>query len=226
MYYSITHIGMKNLKQYIAEMIGTFGLVLFGTGSIIVNDQLWSGWIVWIALTFGIIIIAMIYTFGKISGAHINPAVTIAFLVWKQIKLKKASFYIVAQFAGAILASILLRFLFPEHIWLWQTLPSGLLSQSLVMEIVVTFFMMLTILGVTGQWWIHTKALAWIVIGLFIIGAIPFAWPVSGWSFNPARSLGPALIAWNMSHIWLYFVWPIIWAIWAMWVWSVFKDNE
>jgi len=214
-------------RKYLAELIWTFALVFFWTGSVVVNQQFGGSlWLLWISLTFGIIVTSVIYIFGGISGAHINPAVTIALVFWKEMKAKKATFYIIAQVIWAILASVLLRIMFPENIWLGQTLPSGSAIQSLIMEIVMTFFLMLTILWITWQGWMHTKALAWIIIWWFIVWAILLSWPVSGGSFNPARSFAPALISWNMAHIWIYLLWPIIWSIWAMFVWIGMKGED
>lgn len=130
-----------DLKKYTAEFIGTFALVFCGTGAIIVNQE--SGGslgLVGISFAFGIIVSAMIYIFGSISGSHINPSVTIALLLGKVIKIKDASFYIIAQVLGAIVASALLKFMFPENLTLGATLPSGGVMQSFILETILTFF--------------------------------------------------------------------------------------
>lgn len=209
------------MKKYLAELIGTFGLVFFGTGSIIVNNVTNNSFgLVGIALTFGLIVLVMIYIFGNISGAHINPAVTIAFAIRKDINLKETSFYIVFQIIGAILASVLLKIMFPSSESLGMTLPSSTISQSFIMEFISTFFMMLAILGITQQGNEHTKSLAGIVIGFVVLALIFVAGPISGGSFNPARSIGPALISGNLEHLWLYLVSPTLGAIFAVFIWK------
>ncbi len=204
------------MKKYSAEFIGTFALVFFGTGSIIVNDQTGSLGLLGIALAFGTIITSMIYVFGNLSGAHINPAVTIALAVGKMINKKDATFYIIAQTLGAFFASILLSFIFPTSSTLGITLPSGSIEQSFILEVVLTFFLMLVILGVTLQGNKESKALAGIIIGGYIISAILVSGPISGGSFNPARSLAPAIISSELSSLWIYLTAPTLGAILAV----------
>ena len=212
------------MKKYIAEFIGTFGLVFIGTRSMIVNEHSNGAvGLVGIALAFGLIVTTMIYVFGNISGAHINPAVTISLSIDKQISKKDTLFYVIAQILGAILASILLKILFPENAKLGTTLPSGTLLQSAIMEIVSTFLLMLVILGVTQKGNKESKALAGIVIGAIVLAMIFVAGPISGGSFNPARSIGPALISGNLQHIWLYIIMPIVGAVMATLVWKTVK---
>src|SRR5665213_523341 len=138
------------MKRFCAEMLGTFALVFAGTGAIVINEV--SGGAithVGVALTFGLIVLAMIYTVGDISGAHLNPAVTIGFWAARRLPGCDVFPYITSQFVGAILASALLRFLFPENKLLGATLPAGSESQSFILETVLTFFLMLTILNVS-----------------------------------------------------------------------------
>lgn len=211
-------------KKYISEFIGTFALVFFGTGSVIVNTQSgWDLWLLWISLTFGIIVASIIYIFWSISWAHINPAVTIALAIRKKINVKNSVFYIIAQFIWALIASLLLSIIFPDNIGLWQTLPSWIPIQSLTIEIIMTFFLMLTILWITSNSEKNIQALAGLVIGSFIVAAILLSGPISGGSFNPARSLAPAIVSWNLSHIWIYLIWPIIGSVSAMYVWNYIK---
>src|SRR5665213_820477 len=135
------------MKKYIAEVIGTFALVFCGTGAIIINQE--SGGAitqVGIAITFGLIVTAMIYTLGDISGAHINPAVTIAFWVAKEFPAKEILPYIISQAIGAFFASLILKYLFPANILLGSTLPSGLPMQSFILELILTFLLMFVIL--------------------------------------------------------------------------------
>ncbi|MCF6349652.1 MAG: aquaporin [Flavobacteriaceae bacterium] len=213
------------MKKYIAEFIGTFGLVFVGTGSIIVNEHTnGSISLTGIAIAFGLIVTTMIYVFENISGAHINPAVTISFAIAKKISKKDTLYYIISQILGAILASILLRILFPENKTLGTTMVSGSLLQSAIMEIVSTFLLMLVILGITEQENKETKALAGIIIGAIVMAMIFVAGPISGGSFNPARSIGPALVSGNLQHLWLYLLTPVFGAVLAIFIWKIMKD--
>lgn len=208
------------MKKYIAEFIGTFALVFFGTGAVIVNEQTnGSLGLVGISLAFGIIIIAMIYSFGTISGTHINPAVTIALAFGKILPKNKIFGYITAQITGAFFASGLLKFMFPENTTLGITIPSGTFLQSFIMECVLTFFLMLTILGVSSKK--ESASVSGLVIGFMVVGMILVAGPISGGSFNPARSIAPAVVSGNLSALWLYLVAPVLGAILAMFVWKV-----
>jgi len=204
------------MKRYCAEILGTFALVFAGTGTIII-DQISNGAIthVGIALTFGLIVLAMIYTLGDISGAHLNPAVTLGFWMARRMPGREVLPYIFSQIVGAILASALLKFLFPENQWLGATLPAGAEIQSFILEIVLTFFLMLTILNVsTGA---QEKGItAGIAIGAIITLEAMFAGPISGASMNPARSLAPALISGHFEHLWIYLVAPPLGAVAAM----------
>jgi len=141
------------MNKYIAELIGTFAVVFCGTGAIVINQH--SGGAIThagIAITFGLIVMAMIYTLGSISGAHLNPAVTIAFTLANRFKLKQVLPYIIAQLAGAILASLILKYLFPTNETLGATLPAGTALQSFILEFILIFFLMLVIINVaTGS---------------------------------------------------------------------------
>src|SRR5471032_2652600 len=198
------------MKRYCAEILGTFALVFAGTGAIIIND--FSGGAithVGVALTFGLIVLAMIYTVGDISGAHLNPAVTIGFWAARRMSGREVLPYITSQFIGAILASALLRFLFPENKLLGATLPAGSEMQSFVLETVLAFFLMLTILNVsTGA---KEKGItAGIAIGSVIALEALFAGPISGASMNPARSLAPALVSLRLDSLWIYLAAPVL----------------
>lgn len=166
----------------------------------------------------------MIYIFGNISGTHINPAVTIALVVGKLTSLKDASFYIFAQLLGALFASILLKFTFPENLTLGATIPSSELIQSFILEFVLTFFLMLTILGVTSKK--EFSNIAGLIIGIVVTGIILFAGPISGGSFNPARSLAPAIVSGNFTALWIYITAPTLGAIIAMFIWKGLNKTE
>lgn len=204
------------MKLYLAELLGTFALVFAGTGAIIVND-LTGGSIghAGIALTFGLIVMAMIYTFGDISGAHFNPAVSLAFAVAGKLPWARVPAFVAVQCLGAVLASGVLRFLFPSHDLLGATLPAGPQSQSFVLEIILTAMLMLTILSVsTGA---KEKGItAALAIGAVVGLEAMFAGPVCGASMNPARSLAPALVSGQLEHLWLYLLAPVLGALLAV----------
>jgi aquaporin NIP len=203
-------------QRLLAEVIGTFALVFAGTGAAVVNQT--TGGVIThpgIALTFGLIVLAMIYTFGDVSGAHFNPAVTIAFATAHRFSWGEVPGYIGAQCVGALLASGSLRLLFPANEKLGATLPSGSLLQSGILEIILTFILMLVILNVsTGA---KEKGItAGIAIGATVALEAMFAGPICGASMNPARSLGPALVSGHTEHLWIYILAPIAGALLAI----------
>ncbi|WP_299158805.1 MIP family channel protein [uncultured Tenacibaculum sp.] len=207
------------MKKYLAEFIGTFVLVFCGTGAVIVNSlSNGSLGLLGISAAFGIVITGMIYVFGSISGAHINPAVTIALAVGKLMPKREVIYYVIAQTLGAFLASVLLYFIFPTTETLGETLPRGGVFSSFVLEVVLTFFLMLIILGMTSQK--EHSHLAGIVIGVFVTGIILIAGPISGGSFNPARSLAPAILSGNIDALWIYIVAPTLGSVLAMLLWK------
>jgi len=196
------------LKKAFAEFLGTFALVFAGTGAIVINEVS-SGAITHagIALTFGLVVMAMIYTVGDISGAHLNPAVTVGFWAARRFPGRAIAPYLMSQSAGALTASALLRILFPQNRLLGATIPAGSELQSFILECVLTFLLMLTILNVsTGA---KEKGItAGIAIGAVIALEAMFAGPICGASMNPARSFAPALISGHLEHLWLYLVAP------------------
>lgn len=207
------------MKKYIAEVIGTFALVFCGTGAVIINQETDGGVThVGIAITFGLVIMTMIYALGNISGAHFNPAVTIAFAVAKKMDNKEVAPYIISQVAGGILASTVLCFMFPDNEYLGTTIPAGSDMQSFVLEFILTFFLMLVILNVAhGSK--EQGMFAGIAIGGVIMLEAMFAGPISGASMNPARSFAPALVSFNFEHLWLYILAPILGASTSVFVW-------
>src|SRR4030081_2884938 len=191
-------------KKLAAECIGTFALVFGGTGAIVI-DEVTGGGVshVGIALTFGLIVLAMVYTLGDISGAHINPAITIGFWAARRFESRKVLPYIVSQFAGAFLASVSLRLLFPANTTLGATIPTGPLLQSFILELLLTALLMFVILGVSSG--AREKGItAGIVVGSMIGLEAMFAGPICGASMNPARSLGPAVVSGHMEFLWIY----------------------
>ena len=202
------------LRKLLAEAFGCFCLVFAGTGAIIVND-LTAGSIthVGVALTFGLVVLAMIYALGDVSGCHINPAVTLGLFAAGRFQGRMVAPYIVSQCLGAILASLTLQFMFPTHGSLGATAPAGDAIQSFVMECILTLMLMVVILGVSSG--APDKGLfAGVAIGAVIALEAMFAGPVSGASMNPARSLAPALVSLRLDNLWLYLLAPALGA-WA-----------
>jgi len=192
------------MKRLLAEFLGTFTLVFAGTGAIVINQT--SGGVIGhagIALVFGLVVLAMIYTFGDVSGAHLNPAVTLGFAAAQRFPAKDIPGYLSAQLGGAFAGSGLLKLLFPASATLGATLPAGSVMQSFILEIVLTAILMLVILSVsTGAK--EKGVTAGIAIGAVIALEAMFAGPICGASMNPARSLAPAIVSGNFQHLWLY----------------------
>jgi aquaporin Z len=204
------------MKKYLAEVLGTFCLLFAGTGAIIVNDVS-DGTVthVGIALTFGLIVMAMIYAIGDVSGAHINPAVTLSFCAAGRFPAKQVVPYIAAQLVGAFAASGMLLAMFPDHPTLGATLPAGSWLQSFLMEIVLTFMLMFVILNVS----IGAKEkgiMAGAAIGSVVALEALFAGPICGASMNPARSIAPAVLSGQVGELWVYIAAPILGALLAI----------
>lgn len=204
------------MKKLVAEGLGTFAMVFAGTGAIVINDV--RGGVVsnvGIALTFGLIVFAMIYALGDVSGAHLNPAVTLGFFAARRFSVWLVVPYIFSQMLGAIAASVALRLLFPQHPTLGGTHPSGSSLQSFVLEIFLTAILMYVILTVATS--AKEKGLlAAIAVGAVIALEALFAGPISGASMNPARSLGPALVSMRLSGLWIYLTAPVLGALLAV----------
>ncbi len=196
-------------QRLTAEFLGTFALVFAGAGAIVVNDLTGAITHVGIALTFGLVVLALIYALGDVSGAHLNPAVTIGFVIARRFPWRDAIPYIAVQCLGAISASGCLRILFPETEKLGATFPRGPMLQSFVLELLLTGFLMFVILNsTTGA---KEKGLVvGIVVGAVIALEAMFAGPICGASMNPARSLGPALVSGHLESLWIYLVAPIL----------------
>lgn len=212
------------MKKYFAELLGTFLLVFMGCGVVVVHQEL-DGVVghVGICIVWGLVVTALIYGLGEVSGCHINPAVTLALAVLGLFEWRQVAPYVLAQCAGAILGSLLLHVLFPDNAGLGGTNPSGSAQQSWVMELVMTFFLMLTVL-LTTQGRKETGHLAGLVIGGVVLLEALFAGPVSGASMNPARSLGPALVSGVMAHVWIYLTATVVGALLAAGTWRVLRD--
>lgn len=214
------------MKTYIAEFIGTFALVFCGTGAIVINE--FTGGTVThlgIAVSFGLVVMGMIYAFGDISGAHLNPAVTIAFAYAKKFPWREVPAYAIAQTLGAIAASGLLLFLFPQNELLGTTIPQIEVFKVFIFEILLTFFLMVVIINVsTGSK--EIGVIAGIAIGGVVLLEALFAGPITGASMNPSRSIGPAIVSGHLEHLWLYIAAPVIGALLAVVSCKLVKDDQ
>jgi aquaporin NIP len=212
------------MRKYAAEILGTFALVFAGTGAIVIDDVTHGGVShAGVALTFGLVVMAMIYTIGDVSGAHINPAVTCGFWIARRFPGRLVLPYIACQITGALLASGVLRLLFagnPAN--LGATLPAGSVLQSFVLEVILTAMLMWVVLNVaTGPK--ETGLMAGIAIGGVVAFEAMFAGPICGASMNPARSIGPAVVSGSMRHLWIYIVAPVLGAAIAVAAWRAVR---
>ena len=210
----------------LAEGIGTFALVFAGTGAVII-DTTTGGAVthVGIGLTFGLVIFVMISAVGHISGAHFNPAVTLAFAFARHFPWSRVAPYLLAQVGGALLASVLLRGMFGNVAHLGATLPRGSDGQSLLLEAVLTFFLMFVITAVATDTRAVTQTAALAIGGTVGLEAL-FAGPISGASMNPARSLAPALVGGTGASLWLYIVGPALGAIAGAWMYRLVSSAK
>lgn len=204
-------------RPLLAEALGTFALVFAGTGAIVIDDV--SGGMIGhlgVAISFGLIVMTVICSLGEVSGAHINPAVTLGFVAAGKLPAARALPYIASQCLGALAASGVLRLMFPgQGGSLGGTQPSGPVLQSFVLEILLTWLLMLVILRVSfGSK--ETGLLAGVAVGGMVGLEALFAGPISGASMNPARSLGPALVSGQLDHLWIYLTAPVIGALLAV----------
>jgi aquaporin NIP len=213
------------MKKYLAELLGTYALVFAGTGAIVIDQQTHGSIThVGIAITFGLVVMSMIYTFGDISGAHLNPAVSIAFTVAKKFPARLLVPFIVSQLTGAVLASLTLKLLFPANQLLGATIPAGSAMQSFVLEFILTFFLMLVIINVaTGSK--EQGLFAGLAIGSVVGLEAMFAGPVCGASMNPARSFGPAIASGHLEFLWIYLTATTLGAIVAIPAWMFIKNG-
>jgi aquaporin NIP len=198
------------MRKLVAEMFGAFALVFAGTGAIVINDAR-AGVVshVGIALTFGLVVLAMIYALGDVSGAHLNPAVTLGFYLARRFPARQVLPYIFSQVGGALTASAALRILFPAHETLGATLPAGPAWQSFVLEIILTMVLMFVILSVsTGAK--EKGIMAGVAVGAVIAMEALFAGPICGASMNPARSIAPAVVSGQIQYLWVYLAAPVL----------------
>lgn len=198
------------VKAILAEFLGTFALVFAGTGAVVSNSV--SGGAlghVGVAFTFGLVIMAMIYATGHISGAHFNPAVTLAFALVRHFPAQRVIPYLATQICGAILGSMSVQFLIGNAGGLGVTHPSNGAGQGMLLEGLLTFILMFVIMAVATDTRAVGQAAAIAIGGTIGLEAL-FAGPITGASMNPARSFGPALVSGDYGDLWLYIVGPIV----------------
>lgn len=214
------------MNKYAAELIGTFCLVFAGTGAVVINDV--TGGAVThggVGLTFGLVVMAMIYAIGDVSGAHLNPAVTIGFWAARRLPVRCVLPYVASQTTGAILASTVLRLMFVRHPNLGATFPAGPELQSFVLEAVLTWILMFVILNVSSGPK-EVGVMAGIAVGGVIAFEALFAGPISGASMNPARSLAPAVVSGSVHSLWIYLVAPPLGALLAVPCWRSVRGSH
>ena len=192
-----------------AELIGTFALVFAGAGAVMVDAKTEALGHVGVAISFGLVIMVMIYALGHISGAHINPAVSLAFALSRHFPWSRVAAYWLAQTAGAVLAAAVLRGSLGDIAHVGATLPSGSQGQSFLWEIVLSFFLMLVVMAVATDTRAVGEAAAIAIGGTVGLDAM-FGGPISGASMNPARSLGPALVSGDLHALWIYLSAPFL----------------
>jgi aquaporin Z len=202
--------------QLAAEFFGTFALVFAGTGAIVING--FSGGAVThpgIACTFGLVVMALCYALGDISGCHLNPAVSVGLVAAGKFSIRRLLPWVLAQCTGAVVASVLLRLMFPDDRLLGATLPAGSAMQSFVLEFLLSWLLMFVILNVSVDTPVK-RQFGGLAVGAVVGLEALFAGPVSGASMNPARSLAPALVSGHLQSLWIYLLAPTAGAVFAV----------
>jgi aquaporin NIP len=211
-------------RSLVAEAIGTFALVFAGCGAIMVDTKTGALGHIGIAITFGLVIMAMIYAVGHISGAHFNPAVTISFAITRHFSKRRILPYWGAQLGGAVLAAAILRGSLGNIAHVGATYPTGTDSQAFLWEAILTFLLMFVIMAVATDTSAVGEAAAVAIGGTVGLDAM-FGGPITGASMNPARSLGPALVAGDLHGVWIYLVAPIVGAGLAALTYTVIRGE-
>ncbi|XP_071735592.1 probable aquaporin NIP4-2 [Rutidosis leptorrhynchoides] len=213
-------------QKVFAETVGTYFLIFIGCGSFVVDKKYGSITFPGMSVAWGLIIMVMVYSVGHISGAHLNPSVTITFAIFRQFPYKQVPLYIAGQMLGSILASCTLCMLFEvEQKYFFGTVPNGSNVRSLVLEIIISFLLMFVISGVATDNR-STGELAGIAIGMTILINVLLAGQVSGASMNPARSLGPAIVMNEYKGIWVYLVGPTIGTIFGGFAYNLIRFTD
>jgi aquaporin NIP len=212
-------------RALVAEAIGTFALVFAGCGAIMVDAKTGALGHLGVAFSFGLVIMVMIYAVGHISGAHFNPAVTLAFALTRHFPWTRAAAYWGAQLVGALLAAALLRASLGDLAHVGATLPSGSQGQAFLWELVLTFFLMFVIMAVATDSRAVGEAAAIAIGGTVGLDAL-FGGPITGASMNPARSIGPAVVSGDLHALWLYILAPAAGAAFAGLTYQFLRDER
>jgi len=209
------------MKRYVAESIATFFLIFCGTGAMVINTETGVITHTGVSAAWGLIVMIMIFTFGRISGAHMNPAVTVSLALVKLHPNREIVPYLFAQLIGAFAASLSLQQLFPDNELLGASLPQGSEMQSFILEFILTFMLMIVIL-MTSQGRKFEQYFAPVTIGATIGLEALYAGPISNASMNPFRSLAPAVVSGHTEHLWLYLISTTLGALAAgfYWLWQ------
>ncbi|KAF7840364.1 aquaporin nip1-2 [Senna tora] len=222
------HVSVPFLQKLVAELVGTYFLIFAGCGSVVVNKS-YNNIITMpgIAIVWGLVVTVLVYSVGHISGAHFNPAVTLAFASTRRFPLKQVPAYILTQVLGSTLASGTLRLIFNgTHDEFSGTLPNGINNlQTFVIEFIITFYLMFVISGVATD----NRAigeLAGLAVGSTILLNVMFAGPATGASMNPARSLGPAIVSHEYKSIWVYLISPVLGAVAGAWTYNIIRYTD
>ena len=216
----------RHLPRYAGELVGTFLMVFVHTAVVVENTR--SDGVIshtGVAITSGLMVTALIYTLGHLTGAHFNPAVSLAFAVGKHFPVRDLLPYWLVQFAGAVLASLLVRYIFGDVAHLGAHIPALAAGKAFVLEIVITFILMFVITAVATD----TRAVggsAALAVGFTVLLAILFAGPASGGSMNPARTFGPALVSDTWAHYWLYVAGPVLGAVGGVLAYQILRRAE
>ncbi|GMH05205.1 hypothetical protein Nepgr_007045 [Nepenthes gracilis] len=224
---SASCLNLPFVQKMIAEVLGTYFVVFAGCAAVVVNLD--KGKIITlpgISIVWGLVVMVMVYSVGHISGAHFNPAVTIAFASCRRFPWKQVPAYIFCQVLGSVLASGTLRLIFNgKQDQFAGTAPTGTDLQSFVVEFIITFYLMFVISGVATD----NRAigeLAGLAVGSTVLLNVMFAGPISGASMNPARTLGPAIVSNHYKGIWIYIVGPISGAVSGAWVYNIIRFTD
>ena len=218
-------LGRVRLSRLAAEFVGTFALVFAGCGAIMVDAKTGQLGHVGVAISFGLVIMVMIYALGHVSGAHLNPAVTLAFALTRHFPRREILPYWAAQLAGAFVAAALLRASLGDIAHIGATFPSGSDVQAFVWETVLTFFLMLVIMAVATDTRAVGEAAA-IAIGATVGLDAMFGGPITGASMNPARSLGPGIVAGDLTAIWIYLLAPVLGAAFGAFAYYAIRGGD
>ena len=216
---------MQKFTALYAEFVGTFAMVFCGTAAMAVNETTGAVAHEGVAITWGLIVMVMIYAFGEQSGAHFNPAVTVSFALANRFAWEKVPSYIITQALGAIVASIAVKALLPESEIIGATIPTIPHLSAFWLELLLSFFLMIVILHIsTGSK--EIGPVAGVAVGSVILLEAMFAGPLTNASMNPVRSLGPALIGNHWEPMWLYLTAPFVGMALAVAVFKVFVSPK